>query len=256
MKTFCFTVDDNIRFFADLASDRTQNIFDHPYLAMYLRLHEKFGLKVQLNLFYRSGDFDLSQFPDAYRPQFEACADWLKLSFHSQEENELPYENSDYQEVYDHCQEVHRQILRFAGPASLAKTTTVHYCQTTDGGRQALVDQGYRGLLGLFGSEAYIHTSYSVPLEFCRDIFNGHPYTYQGATVASIDIVLNNHSKEAILNQLKALSHRSHINVMIHEQYFYPDYRAYQPEFEEKLEATFEFLSTQAYKSAFFEACI
>ena len=27
-------------------------MFDHPYLAMYRRLHEKFGLKVQLNLFY------------------------------------------------------------------------------------------------------------------------------------------------------------------------------------------------------------
>ena len=61
MKTFCFTVDDNIRVFRELTESRPACIFDHPYLAMYRRLHEKFGLKVQLNLFYREGDFDLSQ---------------------------------------------------------------------------------------------------------------------------------------------------------------------------------------------------
>ena len=69
MKTFCFTVDDNIRFFQELTETPRLSLFDHPYLAMYRRLHEKHGLKVQLNLFYRAGDFDLSQFSDCYRAQ-------------------------------------------------------------------------------------------------------------------------------------------------------------------------------------------
>jgi hypothetical protein len=51
--------------------------------------------------------------------------------------------------------------------------------------------------------------------------------------------VLNIYSAESILAQLEAMKDRNQINVMIHEQYFYPDYQAYQPEFEHKLESTF-----------------
>ena len=52
MKTFCFTVDDN--FLKELTEGNYNSIFDHPYLALYRRLHERYGLKVQLNLFYRT----------------------------------------------------------------------------------------------------------------------------------------------------------------------------------------------------------
>ena len=49
MKTFCFTVDDNIRCLREINEKNYDSIFDHPYLAVYKRLHERFGLKVQLN---------------------------------------------------------------------------------------------------------------------------------------------------------------------------------------------------------------
>lgn len=71
MKSFCFTVDDNIRFFKELMESGCKSLFDHPYLAMYRRLHQRFDLKVQLNLFYRWEDFDLTAMTDAYQPDFE-----------------------------------------------------------------------------------------------------------------------------------------------------------------------------------------
>ena len=83
MKTFCFTVDDNIRFLKEITENAYSSIFEHPYLAMYKRLHEEFDLKVQLNLFYRTEDFDLSKMSSAYYSEWEENADWLKLSFHS-----------------------------------------------------------------------------------------------------------------------------------------------------------------------------
>jgi hypothetical protein len=43
---------------------------------------------------------------------------------------------------------------------------------------------------------------------------------------------------------------------MIHEQYFYEDYRRYQPEFEEKLRSTFSFLCDNGYQSSFYEDLI
>ena len=39
----------------------------------------------------------------------------------------------------------------------------------------------------------------------------------------------------------------------LHEQYFYPNYKAYQPDFADKLDATFEYLTTRGYESKFFE---
>ena len=74
MKRFCFTVDDNIRFLEELTRGSCNSIFDHPYLGLYRRLHEKYGLKVQLNLFYEMPGFDLSLVTDRYRAEWQENA--------------------------------------------------------------------------------------------------------------------------------------------------------------------------------------
>ena len=253
MKIYCFTVDDNIRFLKELTERGEKSIFDHPYAAMYRRLHEEFDLKVQLNLFYRLNEFDLSQMSDAYYSEFEENSDWLKLSFHSDYENARPYESSGYDEVFRDCGRVNREILRFASPAALAKTTTVHYCRTTKEGLKALADQGVMGLLGLFGDEESPRTSYEISEENAAKIRKGEVLSIDSVSFASIDVILNSFSKEVILEKLKKLSDRETVRVMIHEQYFYPDYRRYQPDFEEKLRAAFGFLQGEGYQSRFFE---
>ncbi|MBQ1954364.1 MAG: glycerate kinase, partial [Clostridia bacterium] len=73
---------------------------------------------------------------------------------------------------------------------------------------------------------------------------------------AGIDIVLNLFSKEEIAQKLAEISDRDCIKVMIHEQYFYEDYRLYQPEFEEKLHTTFSYLCGNGCQSSFFESLI
>ena len=132
MKNFIFTVDDNIRFLKEICERGYASIFEHPYLAMYKRFHEKFGLRVQLNLFFECEGFCLRDMTEKYKNEWEIFSDWLKLSFNSSLENVKPYENSGYREVFDYCSRVNMEILRFAGENSLAKTTTVHYCALTD----------------------------------------------------------------------------------------------------------------------------
>jgi hypothetical protein len=139
-RNFIFTIDDNIRFFKEITEQNLKSIFDHPYLAMLARLHNKFGVKIQLNLFYEMPGFDLSQTTDRFQQEWRENAHWLKLSFHSRLENVKPYQFSGYQDVYEDCAAVQQQILRFAGNESLAKTTTIHYCQTTEEGLHALRD--------------------------------------------------------------------------------------------------------------------
>lgn len=249
MKKFCFTVDDNIRFFREICERGYSSIFEHPYLCMYKRLHGKYGLKIQLNLFYEDEAFNLSQMSGRYRDEWAECADWLRLSFHSRRENVRPYELAGYDEVYEDCASVNREILRFSSPSSLAKTTTIHYCLTTADGLRALKDCGVTGLLGLYGgARSYLSTP-----EECDRINGGDTVTSDGVAYAQIDIIMNKYSKEQILDRLAALCDRELIKVMIHEQYFYPDYPRYQPDFEEKIDAVFAFLTEKGYASIFFE---
>lgn len=232
VKTFCFTVDDNIRFFKEITENNYKSIFEHPYLAMYKRLHEEFDLKVQLNLFYRDDNFTLKQMSSEYYSEWEENADWLKLSFHSEFENVKPYEFSGYDEVFQDCKAVNDEIIRFASPPALAKTTTIHYCLVTDEGLKALTENNVKGLLGLFGNEEKPVTSYGLEEKYASQIRKGEVTCKNGISFAPIDVILNMFSKKDILNKLSDLLHRDSVWVLIHEQYFYEDYKAYQFDFE------------------------
>lgn len=255
MKTFCFTVDDNIRFLKELTENPRGSIFDHPYLAMYKRLHEEFDLKIQFNLFYRMDGFDLSEVSAEYYSEFEQNADWMKFSFHSDRENIKPYELSGYDEVYNDCRRVNEQIKRFASPAALAKTTTIHYCLATAEGLKALADNQIVGLLGLFGSEEKPRISYGLSSAEATEIRKGQTVKSGDLSFAAIDVEIN-FPKERVMQELERIANRSCVKVMIHEQFYYADYKSYQPDFEDKLRETFAFLKKHHYTSCYFEDLI
>ena len=252
-KNFIFTIDDNIRFFRELSEKNGKSLFTHPYLKMLKELHDDFGVKIQMNLFYQDTKFDLSAFSDKYRNEWENNSDWLKMSFHSEKEDVCPYENAGYEQVYSECEKVQREILRFAGKDSLAKTTTIHYCKTTLDGLNALKKCGIKGLLGLYGDEEDPQTSYLNPDSVCERIRAGEIMRVDGMAFWGIDIVLNCFNVPSIIGKLQRLKDRDLIKIMIHEQYFYKDYAAYQVDFREKLEKSFDFLISNGFSSCFFE---
>jgi hypothetical protein len=255
MKGFCFTVDDNIRFLKELTEGNYASVFEHPYMGVYKRLHDRLALKVQLNLFYQTtdGSFDLSKMTDRFKQEWLENADWLKLSFHSRLEDVRPYESSGYDEVFTDCKKVHREICRFAGEQCLGKTTTVHFCLATKDGVDALKDNGVQGLLGLYGNSRDENLLYQLTGEQAKHIARGEIVYQGGIAYAGIDIVLNLYKKTEILSRLQTIFSRDMIKVMIHEQYFYSDYPLYQKDFEEKLYATFAELTKRGFYSSFFE---
>ena len=256
MKRFVFTVDDNIRFLKEICERGYGSIFEHPYLAMYKRLHEKYGALVQLNLFYECEGFCLSDMTDKYKNEWAKNSDWLKMSFHSRLENVRPYEESGFGEVFLDCFDVNNEIRRFAGESSLAKTTTIHYCALTDNGIDAVKSNGYKGLLGLYSMGDSPRVSYQNTLGEAEKLVGGELVESGGVTYGAIDIVLNLFTKEENLKQLSLLLGREAIKIMIHEQYFYEDYRRYIPDFEEILSSSFELLTNNGYKSEFLEKVI
>ena len=253
---YTFTVDDNIRFLREINEGDYKSIFDHPYLAMYKRLYGIFGVKVQLNLFYEDEKFDLSEMTDRYREEWAAASGWLLLSFHSRLENKSPYEGASYDEVFSDCAAVQNEIIRFASESALAKTTTIHYCLATADGCRALGDNGVMGLLGLYGTEAMPRTSYQCTEEEAKRIRGGKAVKKDGIYYAAIDVILNRHTRAEISEHITALLGRPRVKIMIHEQYFYEDYKSYQPDFEDKLYDAFFLLRANGYESVFFEDII
>lgn len=173
-----FFIDDVIWVFRDLTRQRPKSIFDHHFLKSLRETHDKTGLKVQMNLFYRTSsfygidDFSLSDVTDAYKAEFEANSDWLKFSFHAKEEfPDYPNINLDYEET---------------------KTTL-----------SAIKDED----TGLF-FKVYCNTG---TVNLCKNF------------------------KEVEEDTVPALDNE-YLGFLIHEQYYYPDYYAYQPDAAEKVE--------------------
>ena len=253
-KRYTFTVDDNIRFLRELTECPELELFDHPYMAMWRRLHDRFGVRVQLNLFWTDGAFDLRGVTDRLRPAFRDASGWLRLSFHARQEFPAhPYRSAPAEVLYDDCAAVHREILRFAGEDSLASTTTLHYCTCTAQGVDALRQAGVRGLLGLFGSAGEPRLSYQITETEAGELRKGIPLWKDGMLYANIPAVLNRLPLGEIPERVGALTALPSVSLMIHEQYFYPDYAAYQPDFEEKITVALHILKDAGFRPSFLE---
>ncbi len=106
MKKCFFFIDDVIWCLRDIARQKPKSIFDHHFLKALKKAHDMYGLKVQLNLFYRldfyygMDEFTLKDMPDTYKKEWEENSDWLRFGFHSlQEFPDYPFVNADYDDV-------------------------------------------------------------------------------------------------------------------------------------------------------------
>lgn len=145
MKNYFFFVDDNIWVFRDLTNNGGDSLFDNPYLSIYKRLHDKYGMKVQLNLFYQThtGDFNLSQMTDRYKEEWKANSDWLRLSFHARSEfPDFPYVNASYDEAKKDFSDIKNEIIRFAGEECLSFDMMTHWGPMSGAGCKAFRDEG------------------------------------------------------------------------------------------------------------------
>lgn len=146
-----FFIDDVIWCMRDITRLKPVSIFDVPFLAMLKKAHDLYGLTVQLNLFYRTDffygndEFTLADMTDAYKDEWEANSDWLKLAFHAKQEfPDYPYVNASYKDVKANYEAVINEIKRFAGEKSISHVLIPHWLPISKEGCQALYDCGVR----------------------------------------------------------------------------------------------------------------
>lgn len=272
---FRISVDDNILFLADLTrnQDRYTSLFDNPFLKAYKKAHDLYGTKVHINLYYEYMDaeedratfsaerpyFNLTMMTDKYKQEWKENADWLKLSFHARSNYpDKPYENTDYARIDEDITLVHREILRFAGPDSLSPVTTLHWGASNETGVRVLRSHGYKGLNGYFtlsaNGEKSVSYCYPIPLVKHIDTRDFWVDNVENVVCSKTDMVLNCYKLEEIEPKLEEICADPHkagfVELLIHEQYFYEDYTAYIPEYEEILLTASRFLTERGYQGA------
>ena len=270
MGKYRLSSDDNILFLQDLTekSEQYASIFDHPYLAVYKKAHDLYGAKVHLNLFFELCDkgrsyfadrhsyFNLTMMTDKYKEEFRANADWLKLAFHARAEfPDNPYAKGDAATVTADCIAVCREIMRFASAENISDSTTVHFGSGNHDVVRALRAMGFRSLTGYFtlNSRGEPSVSYYCPAELVSHIDERDFWvdTEEDMIYGRIDKVLNLDDLEKVKADVRAAIEHPHrggfVSVMIHEQYFYSDYKRHLPDFEERVLAACRDLHEHGY---------
>ena len=275
-------IDDNIFFLRDVARAGYTSLFDCFYLDILRRLNREYGTKFALNLFYTTEerDFALSDFPDTYRSEWKDNAGWLKLTFHAHAEfPDRPYQYASAEKLASDLDLVRNEIQRFAGEESWAPPTVIHWGMVHPAAMSALVERGVKVLSGFFVPD--LGATYTADAESTEGVvvppagalydvnymldaerseyLSRHEALVDFATgivFSRVDMVLNNTPVERIVPALETLAadanHAEVMDLMTHEQYFWPFYHNHRPDHAERLETAVRFLTERGYEPVFF----
>jgi hypothetical protein len=260
-----FSIDDNIWFLRDISENagRYSSIFDNPYLAVIKKVHDTYGTKFHLNIYYQTDGFNLSEMTSKFKDEWKANAGWLELSFHAlANDPDRPYINAGYEQVKKDCILVKDQIKRFAGEEVMGPETTLHWGEATVEGCRALRDEGYTVLAGYFNvDDNQSPVSYYLTEEQRRNLKKRFIWrdNREGIIFTRIALVVNTVKLDEIvpyLDNVRKTFNPRYIDLMIHEQYFYPHYVAYQPDWSEKVMTAVKWAVDNGYKPAFLKESV
>ena len=306
-KRAAFYIDDVIFCFRDLARDRPKSIWDHFYFAAFREAHEKYGLKVQMNIFYRNdfyygargAEFTLKDMPDTWKAEFQAAKDWLRFGFHSYSEfPDYPWINASYDDVVWTWKVLTREVERFAGPGMFAKAVTPHWGPMSKEGCVALRDCGVKAIWCSAGKRyeyngdrtvlPYGHAmrvenfrksetaifwrpgsgddisvsacgyNHLLPdqVKVTRGTYNWLHDKATGCNFMTFGCgapCLNLYRLEDIPARMKEVLGNEYLIHATHEEYWYRDYFAYQPDSREKLLTACRMVHDAGYEYFFIE---
>jgi hypothetical protein len=255
-----FAVDDNGFFLRDIWQQQYRSLFDCFYLAMYRDLHREYGAKFVLNIYYTTADeFDLTKFPDRYRSEWQDHADWLKLAFHAHANDPpQPYYDAPPEQVIADFVKIREQIYRFAGEQTYSPTTIVHWGVVRPSAWKPLAEQGVRVLSGYFQQQNDQWTvNYRLDPQR-SEYLSRHDALKDfasGIVFSKIDMVCNTVPLERIVPLLEEVGRDPHQNeildLMTHEQYFWPFYSHYLPDHPQRIEAAIRWATEHGYEPVF-----
>lgn len=264
--SYRLSMDDNIWFLRDIAynADKYRSIFENPYLGFFKKVHDEYGSKVHFNIYYQDEEFNLTHMPVKYKSEWRDNSDWIRLSFHAlQDKPDMPYINAGYDQVRRDCEMVMEQVRRFAGEEVTGQVTTLHWGEATIDGCRALRNVGYKCQVCDFNVDNDLPPcSYYLDDEKRRHMSKRFIWKDNSEDIifTRLAIVTDCHKLENIVPYLdkiwKEPKKSGYIDFCMHEQYFYPQYIAYQSNYREKVLTTVRWAVEKSYKPAFLSECV
>ncbi|MGQ9591437.1 MAG: hypothetical protein ACUVYA_14220, partial [Planctomycetota bacterium] len=251
------SIDDNSFFLRDIAQKKYDSLFDCFYLALLRDLHKKYRARYVLNIYYTTGDgFDLPQFPDRYKGEWKDNASWLRLAFHAHaDQPPRPYQYAAPQTLIADLDRVAGEIVRFAGEETYSPPTVIHWGMVQPSALRPLYERGVRVLSGYFQrTEAGWDVNYLFDEER-SEYLSRHDALMDfesGIAFSKVDIVINSTPVEKIVPTLEPLARDPNqaeiMDLLTHEQYFWPFYPHYLPDHPERLETAIRWVTERGYE--------
>ncbi len=261
-RRYRIAIDDNVFFLRDLCQKRPANIFDNLYLSILKKVHDEYGTKYSLNCFYESPekDFNLSMLPDTWKSQFADNADWLKMTWHAYNEfPDRPYQYATPEEILKDLDLIHDEVCRFAGEASWAAPSIVHWGEIQPSTFKALYSRGVRVLSGYFTPYEQHHlVAFGLSDYFCDTIDNRRLLMdwESGIVFSRLTAVINltplNDLVPIMKKDMEDPETAEILDFLTHEQYFWPFYFNYIPEHAKRLETVARFAAENGYEPVFY----
>jgi len=245
-------------------ADSINSMFEVPFFALFRDLHSEFGTKIHMNIYYtdETGKFTLKQVPDKFKGEFEKNSDWFKFTFHARANDPGHiYQHAPYSEVLHDFHQVQNEILRFAGPSVNTNVNGLHFAETTLEGARALRSVGIKCLVGYYitkdncPSIAYYLNREQNAHCFDRDFWVDNA---EDIIFSKDKMVIDSFRLDEIVPRLNYLrDERPHemgtLNFVTHEQYFYPKYRGYQPDYRDKIFTAVRWAAENGYSPCFLD---
>ena len=256
-----FSIDDNSFWLRDVAQHGYESLFDCFYLDILRKLNTEYGAKFTLNIYFSTADgFELTEFPDRYKSEFENNADWMVLAFHARANDpDRLYQYAAAETLMDDLHRVEEQVLRFAGEATLAPPTVIHWGMVQPAALPALYEHGVRVLSGFFGMREWgSDVNYMLDPVRSENVFSHEALKdfRTGLLFSRVDIVCNNTPVEQVESVLQPLYENplqaEVMDLFTHEQYFWPFYTRYIPDHGERLDAAIRWVTERGYEPVFF----
>jgi len=272
-KRYNFAIDDNVFFLTEIARERPRRLFDHFYLAGLKKLHKRYGTVFTLNCFYRDSrtGFEIKDFPDCYKWEFEENAEWLRLAFHAYEEfPDYPYKFASPEKLLADYELVSSEIVRFAGEKSLIAPANLHWGMALPQALSALSTHGMKVNTGSFimTDPAWVDGDRQaricdVGLNCDRDVaeyIDSHLAFYDRMhdTILALDgVICNLTPMERIVPEMDRVFfnnpyYNTAIGLLTHEQYTFDDYAYYLPDHFQRMEKAVAYATEKGYKPVFF----
>lgn len=261
-RTYRLGVDDVIWCFENIwrNQDIYTSIFDDPFLSLFRDLHNQYGTPVHMHIYYANDDdtFNLSMFPNKYKEEFRANGHWLKFTFHSlKDKPDSPYKHASYKQVMDEGKLVEKEILRFAGKEVLSNITSQHWADSNLHATRAFRNLGFRCIDGyfIFDENGDPYVSYYLNKEQASHAATRDFWVDNSEDIIFVkdDIIINEVELKDIDTHMEQITrsedHAFHY-LLIHEQYFYPHYFAYEPDYRERIFAAVDFCHRNGYRPA------